>query len=223
MPGPASPLIFSVEGNIGSGKSTFVRDLQTRLAGSAWAGRTVVFLQEPVDIWSSTVDQDGESILTKFYSDQKKYAFPFQMMAYISRQSLINHAIESSPNAIIISERCVHTDKHVFAKMLFDDGKIDDINYQIYNRWFGEFSKSSRYAGHVYLEASPETCSSRITKRGRTGEDIPLEYLARCNLYHDEWLAGSDSVLRLDANADSDNSAHCDAVLDYIAGVARDR
>ena len=179
MPGPASPLIFSVEGNIGSGKSTFVRDLQNRLKGGDWAGRPVVFLQEPVDVWSTTVDQDGESILTKFYSDQKKYAFPFQMMAYISRQSLINHAIESSPDAIIISERCVHTDKQVFAKMLYDDGKIDDINYQIYNRWFDEFSKSSRYAGHVYLEASPETCSSRITKRGRTGENIPLEYLAR--------------------------------------------
>ena len=221
MPAQAAPLIFSVEGNIGSGKSTLVRDLQVRMgAAPTLCGRQVVFLQEPVDIWNDTVDGDGESILSKFYADQEKYAFPFQMMAYISRQSLINRAVADHPGAILVSERCIHTDKQVFAKMLFEDGKIEPINYTIYNMWFDEFSNSARYAGHIYLEASASTCSSRIAKRGRTGEDIPLEYLGRCNDYHDTWLVDRPSTLRIDANDDSDNQSHCDAVLAYIKETA---
>ena len=221
MPAQASPLIFSVEGNIGSGKSTLVRDLQVRM-GSAptLCGRPVVFLQEPVDVWNETVDGNGESILSKFYADQEKYAFPFQMMAYISRQSLINRAVAEHPGAILVSERCIHTDKQVFARMLFEDGKIEPINYTIYNMWFDEFSNRVRYAGHIYLEARASTCSARITKRGRTGEDIPMDYLARCNDCHDQWLADRPSTLRIDANADSDNQFHCDTVLAHIKKVA---
>ena len=33
---------------------------------------------------------------------------------------------------IIITERSLYTDKHVFAKMLHDQGKIEDVCYQIY-------------------------------------------------------------------------------------------
>ena len=31
--------------------------------------------------------------------------------------------------------------KNVFAKMLYDDKKIEMVNYDIYNRWFDEFVK----------------------------------------------------------------------------------
>lgn len=221
MPEPAYPLIISVEGNIGSGKSTLVRDLQSMLGSSPTLfGRTVMFLQEPVEIWNDTKDRNGESILSKFYADQNKYAFPFQMMAYISRQSSINKAMTEHPNGIIITERCIHTDKHVFAKMLFDDDKIEDINYQIYDMWFDEFSNKSRYAGHVYLEATPDTCASRIVKRGRAGETIPREYLARCNEYHDAWLDDCSNILRLDANRDTDNKENCVSVLSFVEMIA---
>ena len=40
---------------------------------------------------------------------------------------------------IIITERSVSTDKHVFAKMLYDDNKIEKDEYTIYNKWFYEF------------------------------------------------------------------------------------
>ena len=52
--------------------------------------------------------------------------------------------IRNNPNAIIICERSVFTDKEVFAKMLYDDGKIEEVNYQIYLKWFDEFINDIR-------------------------------------------------------------------------------
>mgnify|MGYP003333660748 FL=1 len=66
--------IFSVEGNIGSGKSTLVKMLKEYLIIAN--DKKVVFLQEPVDEWESIKDESGESILEKFYGNQQKYHFP---------------------------------------------------------------------------------------------------------------------------------------------------
>ena len=62
-----APLIISVEGNIGSGKSTYVEILKQSF--TTISNRPVVFLQEPVDEWTTIVDKQGESILSKFYAN----------------------------------------------------------------------------------------------------------------------------------------------------------
>ena len=136
----ANCTIFSVEGNIGSGKSTLVNVLKDYFSQNE-TERTIVFLDEPVHEWESITDSNGESILSKFYANQTKYAFSFQMMAYISRIANLRRAIRENPGAIIITERSVLTDKNVFAKMLYDDDKIEEVNYKIYLNWFDEFSK----------------------------------------------------------------------------------
>jgi deoxyadenosine/deoxycytidine kinase len=133
--------VYSVEGNIGSGKSTLIKMLKAMCSDpSSNLYDKVVFVQEPVDIWMSIQSKDGETILSKFYKDNKKYAFSFQMMAYISRVSILKNAILSNPDKIIICERSIYTDKNVFAKMLYENGDIEDVNYQIYLKWFEEFS-----------------------------------------------------------------------------------
>ena len=60
-------MIISVEGNIGSGKSTLVENLKTYLTNKEI---NYVFVQEPVEIWNTICDKEGEPILTKFYRDQ---------------------------------------------------------------------------------------------------------------------------------------------------------
>ena len=107
--------IFSVEGNIGSGKSTLVKELQKKMPNVL--GKQIIYVQEPVDEWSKIKDINGETILEKFYANQHKYAFSFQMMAYISRLALLRNIVRSNPNAIIITERSVFTDREVFAKI----------------------------------------------------------------------------------------------------------
>ena len=105
-------IIYSVEGNIGSGKSTLVKLLKNQLS-EIIPDAKFIFLQEPVDIWETIKDSNGKTIIEKFYANQEKYSFPFQMMAYISRLSQITQTIEKNPNAIIITERSVFTECHL--------------------------------------------------------------------------------------------------------------
>jgi deoxyadenosine/deoxycytidine kinase len=185
------PVIVSIEGNIGSGKSTFIKHI-----GNVCDKDDIVIVPEPVREWESIKDSDGKSMLSYFYEDQERNAFSFQMMAYISRLAGIKRAIQNNPKAkLIITERCLETDRNVFAKMLHHDKKIRDIDYQIYEKWFDEFGMSCRPDYYVYIKASAEVCSVRIKMRSREGEDgIPVEYLQSCGKYHDDWIENKTNV-----------------------------
>ena len=197
------PIIISIEGNIGSGKSTLV----DRLKDIYQHTEDIYFLQEPVDMWNLITDDDGCTILEKYYENQDKYAFPFQMMAYISRISILKKAIRESGAKIIITERCVFTDANVFAKMLFDDKKIGTIEYKIYQKWFDEFVEDMPINNIIYVKTDPSTAFERVIKRNRQGETIPISYLESCHLYHEKWLNNTDiSMLTLDGNVDLDES-----------------
>ena len=183
--------IVSIEGNIGSGKSTLLSNLRQYYENNS----NVVFLKEPVDEWEKIKDENGETILKKFYADQEKYSFPFQMMAYVSRIKVLRDTLKTiktdteDKNIIIITERSLYTDKMVFAKMLYDSKKIEHVNYQIYLNWFDTFSYEFPVNKVVYVKTSPDKCYQRIVKRSRTGEEnIPLEYLTSCSIYHDNML-----------------------------------
>ena len=195
-------IIVSIEGNIGSGKSTLLENLRNYYKNNA----NVIFLREPVDEWEKIKDDNGVTMLQKFYENQEKYSFAFQMMAYISRLKLMRQVIVDVTNGenatthprskyIIITERSLHTDKYVFAKMLYDQGKIEDICYQIYLNWFDEFAKDFPISCTVYVNTLPSKCHERIHQRSRTGEDtIPLEYLQECHNYHETFLNDTPEI-----------------------------
>ena len=188
----ASYTFISIEGNIGSGKSTLLANLREHYKNND----NVIFLKEPVDEWAKIKDINGTTILEKFYADQEKYSFSFQMMAYVSRIKVLRDTLkekqkenQAKKHYIIITERSLYTDKMVFAKMLYDIGKIEDVNYQIYLNWFDTFSGEFPVHKVIYVKAAPEKCYARIAKRSREGEEnIPLEYLTACSLYHDNML-----------------------------------
>lgn len=192
-------MILCVEGNIGSGKSTFMAKLK-----DAFGGRDdVCFLDEPVEAWTKFKDEDG-CILEHYYKDQKSWAFSFQMLAYISRLSILRTALKNPKYKYIITERSLLTDKEVFCKMLFEQGFIHPIQYQIYQAWFDEFRTDDEYK-FIYLRTSPEVAHQRVNKRGRKGETIPLEYLKECHRYHEEWLKDAH-VLNADVEEDETGS-----------------
>ena len=193
--------MLSIEGNIGSGKSTLLSALKKT---KKWCNKKIIFVREPVDEWEKIKDKNGITILEKFYEDQEKYSFSFQMMAYISRLKLLKEAVETNPDAIIISERSLFTDKLVFAKMLFDTNKMEDINYLIYLKWFETFSENCTLNKIIYIKTDPEICFSRINKRCRQGEsNIPIDYLKECDKYHDEMMKMLNvEKLILDGNVD---------------------
>ena len=54
------------------------------------------------------------------------------MMAFITRVRRLREALEKNPGKVIVTERSVFTDREIFAKMLHDGDKIEDIEYTIY-------------------------------------------------------------------------------------------
>ena len=110
---------ISIEGNIGSGKSTLLDYLKNYYK----TDNKVIFVNEPVDEWEKIKDENSQSILENFYLYQEKYSFPFQIIAFISRLTILRKIYQENKNCIIISERSLYTDKLVFAKMLHDDKK----------------------------------------------------------------------------------------------------
>jgi deoxyadenosine/deoxycytidine kinase len=194
--------IVSIEGNIGSGKSTLLENLKNHYKDDT----TVVFLKEPVDEWDKIRDKEGNTMLSKFYADQEKYSFSFQMMAYISRLKILRDTIKTyaGKDITIITERSLFTDKYVFAKMLYDQGKIEDVCYQIYLNWFDEFAQDFPITHTVYVCADPQICYERVHLRARKGEElIPIAYLQDCHTYHEEFIGNIKSdILILNGNYD---------------------
>jgi len=201
--------IVSIEGNIGSGKSTLLENLRKHYSNDTH----IIFLREPVDDWEKIKDVDGNTMLKKFYSNQEKYSFAFQMMAYISRLKILRDTVKeiscqnNNEKYVIITERSLYTDKYVFAKMLFDQGNIEDVCYQIYLNWFDEFIKDFPINYSIYVNTEPEKCYERIHKRARDGEEvIPLQYLQECHNYHEAFLDKTNRIymnnLTLDGNID---------------------
>jgi deoxyadenosine/deoxycytidine kinase len=195
--------ILSIEGNIAAGKSTLMEEMKKKYADND----KVNFLDEPVELWENVKDKFGVSMLQKYYSNPIKYAFAFQMMAYTSRLKILRkmeakllEEIKDGKDRIIITERSILTDKHVFAQMLYDEGKMEDVEFQIYNEMFSEFSTQT-VDMVVMLETTPEVSYQRVIKRGRVGEVIPLEYLEKCYDYHVKMLSIMNKTV-LDANRD---------------------
>jgi deoxyadenosine/deoxycytidine kinase len=132
-------------------------------------------------------------------------------MAFVSRLAGLREIVKANEgkNIVIITERSLYTDKENFAKMLYDSGKIEYINYQIYLSWFDTFSEEFPVHKIVYVKTCPEKCYSRVHKRSRDGEEnIPLDYLINCSKYHNDMLDISSSEcicnnqLILDGNID---------------------
>jgi deoxycitidine kinase/deoxyguanosine kinase len=196
-----APIIISIDGNIGAGKSTIISQLKDTFKGMP----NVLFIQEPVDtIWNTVVDSSGETLLSNFYRNPEKHAFTFQMMAYISRLSILKEAVSNLDYDVIITERCLETDRNVFEKMLHDNGVIGKMEHAVYTMWFDEFYSPVRCNAIIYIRASVDTCMARIQKRSREGETVSREYITQCVKYHEDWIM-NDSRRLLIVDADSDS------------------
>jgi deoxyadenosine/deoxycytidine kinase len=204
--------LFTVEGNIGSGKSTFLNILKDELKHVN--GIPVVFVEEPVSEWESIQSEDGKSMIELFYANKEKYAFSFQIMAYISRLKYLQDTIQRYPNCILISERSLLADYHVFAKMLHQDNLMSYENYQIYTKWFHYFQQTSEADGIIYLKTDHEVCHERCVSRNRKGEEeISLEYLLTCSQMHNDWI---DSELTPTLTLSNNTKDEVDLVREFI-------
>lgn len=201
------PIIISVDGNIGSGKSTLLNILKVELQNN----KNIIFLQEPVSEWLDI--SDGKTnILNEFYNDKHRWSYTFQNLAFITRFKLLSDAVKNNITSpfekrrVIITERSTETDKHIFAKMLYDENSITELEYKIYNYWYNNLVTNFIVNNVIYLRTTPLNAHERIIKRSRNEEsDIPLNYIQNVHKYHDEWLVNkynNCNICYLDGNED---------------------
>ena len=150
-------LLVGIDGNIGAGKSTLLEQISIKYKNDS----DVIILKEPIDLWNTIQDEEGNTMLYNFYEDPIKYAFPFQIMALHSRYSILKKAMTENKNKIIISESTLFTDKNVFAKMLYKQGNISHINFMVYLQFFEELSKDYPIGNIIYVKADPEIFKER--------------------------------------------------------------
>jgi len=199
-------MIFSIEGNIGSGKSTFCKYLKDNFSNyyNKLYDANVIFIDEPVEDWENIKDEHG-TILEHFYRCPEKYSYCFQMTAYISRLIKLKQAINKiKTNDIIIMERSVFSDYNVFARMLYDTGKINEIEFKSYKLWFHHFLEDFPVFFYIYIRTDFKKCHERVFERSRRGESpITEKYLETCEKYHEDWLQNEFYILTFDGNRDA--------------------
>ncbi len=222
-------MIINIEANIAAGKSTFLTLCKNELIKR---GYNVVIVNEQVDDWTSTTDSRGVSIFDHYYRDKSKYSYVFQTYVLMSRISTLMKMKQEHQNTILLCERSFMTDYEVFAKSLYESGDMNDIEWNVYNKWHTYvrtiFKEES--SGTVYLRASPEVCIKRVQVRSRQSEDLIMyEYIANLHKKHEEWLMRLDDkkeVLVLNGNANIlvDKNAlkdHVDKVESMISSLAK--
>ena len=95
---------FALDGSIGAGKSTLIEQLKTNMLNINQL--PVVYLPEPVELWQSL--RNGvfdDNIIEKFYKDQSKYSFTFQVMALTTLRSQLRDIQNRYTDCILITER----------------------------------------------------------------------------------------------------------------------
>ena len=190
-----NPIIISIDGNIGSGKSTLIDILKQELKYD----KNIIFIDEPVNEWLQ-INDGKTNILDYFYKDKNRWAYTFQNLAFITRSKLLISSVEKNQTSffqkrkIIITERSIETDKNIFAKMLYDDNFISEIEYKIYDYWYNMNLHNIKVSNVIYLRTTPNDAFKRIQKRGRPEEiNLNYDYLQTIHNYHDRWLVDQNN------------------------------
>lgn len=172
--------MFIVEGNIGTGKTTFLKALQRSLLH-------VTVTLEAVDYWQN--ESNGQSILQNFYESPQRWAYSMETIALKIRiQEHIAQQQSILPNVV---ERSIYSGYHCFARNSFEQGFLNQLEWNIYNEWFNFLTAKNCLPpqGFIYLRADPKLSYDRTIKRKRGAEDsISFDYMQQIHDKHEAFL-----------------------------------
>ena len=175
----------SIEGNIGSGKSTVIASL----ASSAHAHAFETFV-EPVDEWGDLLDL--------FYSSPAEWALAFSLKVLMSFRAPAAHEgnclVERSPLAC----------RHVFSQLLYNDGSLTQQEWDLFKEYHDVLAWKPDCI--VYVDTPVEVCMARVQHRDRVSErGLDVEYLKRVEFQYLNVLRFVDvPVVRLDGTLPRD-------------------
>jgi len=190
----------AVEGNIGSGKTTFLNRFCPETDN-------VDVLAEPVDRWRNV---RGTNLLAMMYDDPTRYSLLFQ--TYVQLTMLERHNQPCDKDAKIM-ERSLLSARYCFVENLHATGKMSDAEHAVISEWFDYLVNCPQLDIAVdlivYLRTTPEVAYERILARHRNEEvKIPFEYIRQLHELHEQWLISRtkfetpSKIIVINANGD---------------------
>lgn len=177
--------IITVAGTVGIGKSTM-----TNAVADALNFRT------------SLEKVDTNPYLEKFYADFKAWSFHLQMYFLAERFKEQKRMFEYGGG--FVQDRSIYEDTDIFAKMHYEKGTMDPVDYKTYTELFDAMVKTP-YFPHpdvlIYLDGPFETIVERIQERGRPMEqETPLSYWEEMYKRYSAWINRFNAcpVMRID-------------------------
>lgn len=182
--------MYIIEGNIGAGKSTFLKLTTQHLL-------YLSEVPEPQHNWQKQVY--GQSLLANFYHTPHRWAYTTETLTMICRfKEHIREQANNNDQAIPLIERSIYSGHYCFAKNGYLKGYMTDLEWSIYNEWFTFLipKQCQPPQGFIYLKVSPEIAYQRIKKRNRlTEKEITLSYLRQIEQRHEEFLINKENLL----------------------------
>jgi deoxyadenosine/deoxycytidine kinase len=198
-------ITLALEGNIGAGKSTFLKML-----GNYFNAQLV---PEPHEQWQQV---GGGNLLDHFYKDTKRWAYTFQTYAFVTRVVAQQEQARTNTKPLQILERSVFSDRYCFAQNAYELGFLETLEWQLYQEWFSWLVTgfTQKPDAFIYIRTTPEVCYNRINKRSRSEESgVSMAYLESLHAKHEAWLVANTQdftaatpVLVLDGNLEFENA-----------------
>jgi deoxyadenosine/deoxycytidine kinase len=224
----ARRILIRIDGNIGSGKSTLIKRLASKMPD-------LQVIPEPLESWLAIKDSNGRNILQAFYQDGKKYALAFQTFAFITRLEEVAKSyanipprLQDSPVLLYATERSVHSDMNIFARLAYKNGLMEELEFKLYEdiyaKWLQLFTFKTRPEITLLVDVPPKVCHARIAQRGRKEEkDIPLAYLQQIEDETRAWIKTLDNeVIVIDGTRDfAKDDAELGRIIQQIQSKVR--
>lgn len=191
---------IAITGNIGAGKTTLAEQV------AAHYGWEVLY--EAVE---------GNPYLADFYGDMTRWSFNLQIYFLNSRFAQIKHILaiqqenrarqngdRPTPPRTVIQDRTIYEDAVIFARNLYQSGRMTGRDYDTYQALFDNMMSLVRPPDlMIYLRADLPKLREQIQKRGRSFEKtISNEYLLSLNRLYEEFVASyqKGALLIVDVN-----------------------
>lgn len=169
------PFTVFVEGNVGSGKSTFMQYFKKF--------EDFLVLEEPVQKWTQFY---GLNLLELKFADPERFQFPFQTYATLTR---LQQHLQPCEQPIKLMERSLLTARHCFVASIHASGLLHDGMFHVLEEWYEFINEAHpiKCDAIIYLRTTPEVASSRVQARARKEETTINEiYLKQLHERHEE-------------------------------------
>ena len=186
--------IYSIEGNIGAGKTTILKIIEKSF-------KDIAFVEEPISKWQNI---GNENLLEKFYENPERWCFSFEFYSMLTKiEALIK--VASCDKSIILIERSLLSNK-IFIDISKKMDKLNNMEYNILLKTWDFYIQNvyPQLSGIIYLNTPVNVCVNRIIERNRNEESsVDKNYL---NILHDKFqeLSNESTIptLVIDGNFD---------------------